>query len=428
MKLIHFLAPVLALAICGTWIGSQRRSIANLERQSSLLRKEIEARKTGDPADDAGSRSSVPGKETKNKGPVDWKKIAAKLEESRNGGGMGDMRTMMRLNQRLMAMSRDELVAALDEIASLDLSETSRSMLENILIGPLIEKDPEFVLARFSDRINAEHGGMHWQLSRAFGEWAKKDPAAATAWFDQQIAAGTFESKSLDGESRQRIQFEGTIIGTLLGSNPEAASLRIAALPEVQRRDVLRSHATNSLKEEDQLAYAKLVRQSLDEKEGQECIARLASDLSYRNDDYSVVTECMNRIEATPAERAACVEESAENRFQELSHQRKITRDDIEKMREWAKSQSPEIADRATGKALAKSLQRGGKMEFSDVAALATEYHAASGSDEVLIPLLNDWQSRQNENIEQARVLAGKISDEKVRNEILRKLEPKAEP
>jgi hypothetical protein len=274
-------------------------------------------------------------------------------------------------------------------------------------------------LTRFIDRINEEQGVIRWQLSRALGEWAKKDPAAAEAWFDRQIAAGTFESKSLDGKSPQRMQFEGAVIGTLLASNPEAASLRLAALPEDQRHAILRHHALNSLKQEDQLAYAKLVRHSLSEMEGKECIAGLVSRMSHNSDDYSAVTDCMDRIEATPAERAACVENIADSRFQQLSDQRKITRDDIEKLREWTKSQSPEKVDRATGRALANSLRTDGKMEFSEVAALAVDYHNASGSDEVIVPLLWNRQSRRNENKEQARALAGKISDEKVRNQIL---------
>jgi len=420
MKPIHFLPPILALAICGAWIGSQRKSIANLERQSSLLRKEIEALHNGNSADDS-SRSSAPGKEIRDKSPINWKKIAAKIEESQNSG-MGDMRTMMRLSQRLMSMTKDELTAALEEIDSLDLSETSRMVLESMLIGPLIEKDPEFALNKFIDRINAEQGGIQWQLSRAFGEWAKKNPAAATAWFDKQIAAGTFESKSLDGKSQQRMWFEAAMIGTMLATNLEAASLRIAALPEDQRREVLQHHALSSLKQEDQLAYAKLVRQSLPERDGVACIASSVSRTAYASDDCAALTEGMNRIEATPAERAACVEQAAENRFNRLSNNRKITRDDIEKLREWAKSQSPELADRATGKALATSLKRQGKTEYSEIAALAVGYHDASGSDDVLVPLLNDWQSRQDENKEPARALAGRISDEKVRNEILKNL------
>jgi hypothetical protein len=421
MKPIHFFPPAVALVLAGTWLGNQRQSIATLEAQSALLRKEIAARRAAaDTGDADGSRPSGPGKETKDKAPIDWKKIAAQLEESRDSGGMGDMRTNMRLSQRLMSMDKDQLVAALEEIASLDLPHVSRMMLENMLIGPLIAKDPEFALTRFIDRINEDQGVIRWQLSRALGEWAKKDPTAAEAWFDRQIAAGTFESKSLDGKSQPRMQFEGALIGTLLSSNPETASLRLAGLPEDQRGEVLRNHAVNSLKQEDQLAYAKLVRQSLPEKDGQQCIAGLVSRMAQNSDDYSAVTECMDRIQATPTEREASVVKVAGSKFQRFSYQRKITRDDIEQLRNWASSQSPEQADRATGLALASTLNGGGKMEFSEIAALAVECHNASGSDELLVPILEDWQARQNK--EQAIELAGKISDETVREGILKRL------
>lgn len=422
MKPIHFLPPAAALMIAGAWLVSQRQSIATLEQQSSLLQKEISARRSaGNIGEAASSRSAAQAVATMDKAPIDWKKIAAQFEESRDSGGVGDMRTVIRLSQRLMAMDKDELVAALDEIASLDLPDQSRMMLEQMLIGPLIEKDPELALTRFIGGISAEKSGLGWQLSHALGEWAKKDPAAATAWFDRQIAAGTFESKSLDGKNQHRLRFEGAMIGTLLSSNPEAAALRLAGLPEDQRDDVLRIHAANSLNKEDQLAYAKLVRRTLPEKEQTECITGLVSRMANSGNDYSAATECMARIEATPAERGACVEKAAESRFQRLSYERKITADDIEKLREWTQSQSSDLTDRATGMALVGGLQ--GKMEFAEIAALAGDYHDSSGSDEVLVPLLKDWHAQETENKEQARTLAGKISDESVRNEILKQLE-----
>ena len=393
MKPIHFLPPAVALVIAGAWLVSQRQSIATLESQSSLLRKEIAARRSaGNVGDAASSRPAAPARQTKDKAPIDWKKIAAQFEESRNSGGMGDMRTMMRLSQRLMSMDKDELVAALDEIASLDLPDQSRMMLEQMLIGPLIEKDPEFALTQFIDRINAEHGGMGWQLSRAMAEWAKKDPAAATAWFDRQIAAGTFESKSLDGKNQHRMQFEGAMIGTLLSSNPEAAALRLAALPEDQRDDVLRNHAANSLKKEDQLAYAKLVRQSLPEKEQTECITGLVSRMANTGDDYSAATDCMERIEATPAERDACVEETAESRFQQLSYQRKITADDIDQLREWTMSQSPELTDRATGMALAGWSPRA-RWSFPKSRRLPWITTTPAAATRCWFPCLKDWHA-----------------------------------
>ena len=70
-------------------------------------------------------------------------------------------------------------------------------------------------------------------------QWAKKDPAAAIAWFDQQIAAGKFDSKSLDGKSQSRNPVRRCFdLHILLGSDPEAAALRLGAMPEDQRDEV----------------------------------------------------------------------------------------------------------------------------------------------------------------------------------------------
>jgi hypothetical protein len=41
-------------------------------------------------------------------------------------------------------------------------------------------------------------------LTDALDDWTKKDSAAATAWFDEQIKAGKFESITLDGKSSGR--------------------------------------------------------------------------------------------------------------------------------------------------------------------------------------------------------------------------------
>lgn len=169
------------------------------------------------------------------------------------------------------------------------------------------------------------------------------------------------------------------------------------------------------------MAYADLARRTLPENDQLESIAGLVSRTSSSGDGYSGLTECMDRIKATPAERGACVEKAAESRFQHLSVRRKITREDIEQLRGWAGSQSPELTDRATGKALAAALQNKGKADFSEIAGLAVEYHDTSGSDELLVPLLKSWQARKNK--EQALELATRISDEAARETILKSLE-----
>lgn len=421
LKTSSLIPPLVALVVAGVWIGSQRRSISALESESVVLQKHIAAARTSGPGvDSAAAKPAPPAKAAKDKEPLDWKKVAAQFEEMQRSGGMGDMRTMMKLQQRLRSMTKEEIIAALDEIAALDLPEQSRDMLEQMLIGPLAQKDPELVLGKFIDRLGDKDGSMSWMLSNALQEWAKKDPAKATAWFDQQIAAGKFDSKTLDGKSRSRLQFEGTMISVLLDTDPSGAASRLGAMPEDQREDALSNWSFQQLKEESQVAFAKLVRDQVPEKDQTSTLAQQASRMVGNDEGYSKVTEFMDRIAATPAERAACVEEAAESRIRSLSHSKKIAAEDLDAMRAWASTQSPDQVNTLTGKALANAGQGNGGTKFEDAAALAVQYHEASGNDEVLSSFLDGWAARRNKD--QARILAEKISDPKRRGEILEKL------
>lgn len=420
LKITSLIPPVVALLVAGAWIASQRQAISTFENESTMLEKHIAAARSASAADPARGKPAGPAKAAKAKEPLDWKKIAGQFAEMQQSGGMGDMRTMIRLQQRLQSMSKEELVAALDEIAALDLPAESRAMLEQMLIGPLVTKDPEFALTRYIDRLHDGSGTMAWRLSNAMQEWAEKAPASATAWFDQQIEAGKFDSKSLDGKSRSHNQFEGALINVLLVSDPDAASRRLGALPEDQRAEVLGQYSFQQLKEENQLAFATLVRGQVPEKDQAKTLADQASRL-VDDDGYAKVTGFLERIAATPAERTACVEQAAESRIQSISYQKKITREDLDAMREWTQSQAPDSTDSITGKALANSLRNGRKMDFSEASELALHYHEASGNDDVLSSFLDGSSSRQNK--EQARVLAAKITDATRREEILKKLQ-----
>jgi hypothetical protein len=418
LKPTSVIPPVVALVIAGGWIGSQRQSITTLEKEIEVLRKHIAARASGAGENSQHAKPTSPGKSAKDKQPLDWKKIASQFAETQRSGGIGDMRTMMRFQQRLQAMTQEELVAALDEIAALDLPAESRAMLEQMLIGPLVQKDPELALTRFIDRIQDQQSGVAWQLSSALQEWAKKDPAKASAWFDRQIAAGKFDSKSLDGKSRLREQFEGGLINVLLASDLNAADRRLGAIPEDQRSEVMSQFQFQQLKDEDQLAFAKLIRGQVPENQQADTLAQQASRM-VSSGGYSKVTEYLDRIEATPTERAACAEEVAESKLRNYDS-KKITREDLDSMREWVGGQAPESLGRITGKVLGNALQGRNKMEFSEAADLAVQYNQTSGNDEVLASFLESWPARENK--EQARGLADKIADEKRREQILKRL------
>jgi hypothetical protein len=84
-------------------------------------------------------------------------------------------------------------------------------------------------------------------------------------------------------------------------------------------------------------------------------------------------------------------------------------------------TQVPERTGTITGKLLAYASHNRLKMEFSEAAELAVHYNDASGNDDVLFTFLDGRPAQQNK--EQARLLAAKISDEKRRTDILKKLE-----
>jgi len=267
MKPIRLLPPVLALVIVGSWLGIQRKSLATLEQDDRLLRELLAA---ANPAatvsDPARAGSTLANKRPNDKGPIRWKQIADQLMTMRDLGGLGDLRVKIHIQQRLAKMTGLEIVSALDDIAALGLTTEARAELEEILLGPLIHKDPQLALTRFVDRLQEGSGGLRWQLANAMKAWAKKDPAATQSWFDQQIAAGKFDSKALDGRSEPRIIFESIMVETLLSSDPPALGRRLAALPENQRADVvvafLESPAATNNKEQARVLAAQIADES----------------------------------------------------------------------------------------------------------------------------------------------------------------------
>lgn len=316
-------------------------------------------------------------------------------------------------------MTKEELVAALDEIAGLDLSDDAREALESLIIAPLIREDPKFALERFADRINSESSAISWQLSTALSDLAKQDLAAATAWMDRQIADGRFDSKTLDGRSEERTRFESALMQNLLATDPEAAAQRLAAIPENERREVLEQIEFPELGPEDQKAYAELVRQLVPQDERAGSFAHIASEL-VDDSGYDKVSSFLDAVQATPDERAAAALQTAESRLQSLGSEREVTRADVDGLREWLTRQAPGQVDTITGKALAEAAQTDGEFGFEKASQLALQYQKSSSNDDVLVAFLKSYSARSN--LDQAIQLADQISDQKLRAEILNQL------
>lgn len=419
MKPVHFIAPAIALVIAGGLVGAQRQKISRLENESVILRKHIAAEKSRIEAPRMAAEPFRPTRPETAEDGIDWLEIAEIFGEMADGGGMGDMRKMMSFQSKLQKMDKDELLAALDHIQTLELGEEERMMLEAMLVGPLAQKDPELLLNRFSDRLGDERTGMSWQLANALGEWAKKDQAAAIAWFEKEIAAGTFDSKSLDGKSIIRLHFETSLITQLISTDPAAAEARIAALPSDQRKDALKGFGFQQLKEEDQAAYADLVRANLSEEERYEVFGQQASMIAMMG-NLDKVNTYLDQIGATGEERTKAAEQAATGKLTSAAHQSKITEEKIDSMREWLGTQAPDSVERVTGEALGQVANMGGSTKFSEAAAMVLKYHEQGGSDELLTSFLE--KTYHGGGKEEARKIAERISDPEKRDEALKKL------
>ncbi|TAG06890.1 MAG: RNA polymerase sigma factor, partial [Verrucomicrobia bacterium] len=383
MKTTSFTIPTIALICSAALIATQHHSISKLERQSSVLQKAINARSSSSLAGfSADKRTSAAKTETDNEA-FDWKKIAELFRQQNRIVSPGDRIRMEKLQQRFRAMSEVQLNAALDEIAALDLPKSYRDLLESIFINMLIEKYPQFALNKYIDRAQGSDSWIQFELAMAMGEWAKKDSASAIAWFDEQIASGKFDSKSLDGKSRARLEFEGRIFSSLLNSDPDAAKRRLNSLPEDQQNEVLSKAITGYINEENQIAFAELVRNRIQDKhQVNSVLSQHASFLVRGENGYQKVSAYLERIQATPSERGACLQQAVESQFQMITQQKKVTREDLDTMREWVTSQAPESTADITGKALASAINPMSNLNFSEAANLALEYNSASGNDE----------------------------------------------
>lgn len=419
MKPIHFLPPVVALAITGFLIGGQRNEISRLEQQSELLSYEI-ARAKSRPVSvhekSRPERSNVTNGENQ---PIDWNEIALMAEETGGSGKISDMRQIMSLQRRLLEMSKEELVAALNEIESLDLTDEQRTGLIGMILDPLALKDPELVLNRFSDRLNDNGFGITWRLSRALGNWAEKDGPAAAAWLDQQIGAGTFASKSLDGKNQKLRTYESTLFASLLGSHPDLAEQRLAAMPEDKRKNVL-EHRINQLKKEDQAVFADIVRRQIGSDGAAEILADKVNSIVMVS-DLEDVDGYIERISATSQERKKIAEEAAKSYIEGKSYEGKVTPADIDKMRDWLGGQSPASVEKNTGSTLGSLANDGVVMGFEQSAALALRYHEQTGDDEILVGFFENLNHHPDKDA--ARSLAAKISDPEKRKRALNSIE-----
>lgn len=411
MKPNPWIFPLLALLAIGGWIFSQKRSAATLEQDITVITSRIQQARA---AGDTGLKSRVAEEKARKdkERKIDWKDTAAKI--SKGGNSMiPDMRTMVRMQRFLMDLSGDELRAQLDEIEALDLAADTRKQLRDMFLNILTDKDPELALELFGKDNNADDYRVSWQMSSALRELAHKDPTAAVAWLDRQIAEGKLESKSLDDKNDALIRYESALMGVLLKSDPTAAAARVKALPEDQREELFQQGALHDLAKKDEAAYATLVRESLPAEKAGGILANTAQALAM-NDGYDRVDDFITSTHASDAEKKTIV--MAVMKSKSLHNAEvKLNEETFDKARAWAATQAPASVDQATGEVLAIALRT--SKDFGNVSELVLKYNGSAGNDDVLTAFLRS-QYTQHGSTDMTGKLIDKIKDPTLREEI----------
>lgn len=404
MKTIYYIPPVLSLAIAAAWLTSNQRSINSLEQETAKLQDQITAARPPELAIDQKTTTHQ-NQSTSS----DWKKIARNLESPGNA----------ELLEKLVSeMSDTELCKALDELASLQLSDDASYKLRDMLNDALAEKNPEMALNRFME----ETGGTlsSGPALTAFENFLKLDSAAATAWLDRNIAAGAFP-ETIGGVNFMLARLEELIIMPLVKTNPAEAARRLNQMGTMNKTSII-DKAFDQIGLGDKAAFASFFRSTVPEDEREH---RMAYFISNRfKGDAGKVKSYLEHFGATPQERVQVLESITQNAFAKAADHRNVTREDLDSYRTWMESVEPTLVNKALGIGLAQAIDgRHQGMTFDQAAAIATEYHAAGGGDDVLVPLLQSHQARFNKDVRESVLkFAAQLSNEQLRQKLLSEL------
>ncbi len=423
VKTFLWIVLVLLAAGFGIWIVKSNKTVDKLQEDLSATRKQMKQLENHSGASDGASAkvnngtggSRRPSKDDK----IDWRAMSGILEqfnEGVDGPALDDMYDKML--SRMASMSQAELYEALDEIDSLGLSQVKQSELTAEVVDFLMERDPEGILKRFDDRIGSDDdvGSI---LAEAVGYMADKDPAAAVRWMDEKIKAGKFISKTLDGSSEARVEYESVLMARILGASGGEAIERIKALPIEDRLDVLEQMDLTELWPAAQSQYVEILRNLVPEDDREGAFGYMASELAYEG-GFEAVDAFMKQVNPTPAERSAAASQAALGKILAISEDRALTGSDVDQMREWLQSNVSADVDQITGGTIGEAFEDDGYFDYEKAQKLALEYNEMAGNDQVLVGFLRSYAA--TENPDEAAKLLNLVKDPDLRMELAEEL------
>ncbi len=381
MKTLWTLPPLAALLGMGLWNTRQVLAISSTTAAQSDLREKISKHAaTSKSATEMNRREVTQAAVTPGKHLADRRWIAEQVEAMDTASSLQQLRATVLFQQQLDGLSAGEMIALLDSAPQLGLSDSGVETLQSLIVARLTKTDPEQMVRRYGENFDAQSETVNWQLSTGLQKWAEKDLPGARAWLDQQVAAGKLESKTLDGLSQMRLEFETGLLPALLSSDPKAAASRIAALPAEQRLEALQGMDFLKTNSAQQKAYAEILRQQLSADDQESAFSQIASEYGSIDGGFQKLDAFLDSVSASPAERATAAKDAAIIGMEHLAGQGKLSAASFDTLHTWLGKQAPEDRAEVTGQALVNAVQQVNGFSFSQAATLAEKF-SRSGSD-----------------------------------------------
>lgn len=407
MRVKYVLPPVLVGVAGSLVIGSQQAKIATIREEIGLLNDAIAQTKVQEGAAMASGPAVVEGTTSDS---IDWAEAAGQFGMAQSG--KIDMREMLALQKRLLAMDAEELIAATKEIEALDLPEREKMMLQSFLLGQLGEKDPELAVKSLFKKPKAGGETMAVVLSTVFGRWADKDVDAATRWLDEQIAAGAFKSTALDGKNENLNQYQSAVLNVLIPGNVQSATARLEAMTESERGDTLRGVTIQTFDEDALRNYKVLLEEMVSEDDRNEILEHHIDQIAFTA-DLEKLDRFLSVVDPGDEEKEGLVESAASSLAMRKSITKKVGVDDIEELRGWVKGQAPEEMEYITGVMLGSVRNLGGDADSDELVTWTLDYYDKSGDDKVIQGFLDEFAYGLDG--EHKSKLISKIKDPEVR-------------
>lgn len=381
MKPLLLVPPTIALLVAGSWIASDSRTLASLEKRNSSLQASLTDDRLSASADSipvsARKATAAESYQTAD-GRIDWARVAD------SGFGVVGKRAFLEFSEALKSMTADELVSVLDQLRDSGLDSFSQQSYECRIIPLLGEKAPQVVLDRYADQL-AGKGRIQSALLGVLSAWAGKDATAAAAWLDRMTGSGKLDDKDLKAGAGSIARYESALIGGLLRQDPAAAASRIKSLPPDQRLSVFQSgYYLENVPPGSEKASADLIRSVVPEQDRANTLAQATTDMIHSRYglDLGSLSNYLAAIDPTPQERSAILESAVRYSGRQGYQDSAIA---------FVKSLAPDDANRLTGMALAARVSNTGSGDyFPEMAKIAKQQQADSGNDEVMISFLGN--------------------------------------